>query len=429
MKKAFFSLMMVALLALTACSQSGGQANDSANTESFESLDQEPRQPTASPTSAPDTPLPTILTPEIVSESVLISTSPDARWKVEALLAHSYDPEGAFPGPMDYARLTVYRVDGSQKWTPYEQWFESGGVGGSFISKFYWSSEGHYLYFIHEGNSEPCGYPFTTNLRRVDLGDGSLSEIPLTGLRPGNISISPDAGRMAYPTEEGILVYDLASGSSRTIAYEWPEDISRVGGFAWSPDGKELAFTIEGFCDAPEASLPSFLGIISETGEVHTLTEQEFRLLLPDDSSNDSVSTAMFTLQYFLNYLNWGSSEGDFYQNAAVLYGGSYETLVEMNPEIAPKDHATLLRNACQANGFQCLHLREVLSTEAVVEENGAQEFRITVNLLNPDGSVFSLGPCCGEDPAGEPQTEFVFIVRQMEDGAFKVLNLPPYMP
>jgi len=51
--------------------------------------------------------------------------------------------------------------------------------------------------------------------------------------------------------------------------------------------------------------------------------------------------------------------------------------------------------------------------------------------VYNPasDGSPFELGPCCGADPAtSPPQTEFVFTV-EWQDGLFKVLELPVYLP
>jgi hypothetical protein len=148
--------------------------------------------------------------------------------------------------------------------------------------------------------------------------------------------------------------------------------------------------------------------------------------------STEPITIATRQLREFLNSLNWGDDnqlEMYNYERAAELYGGSYEILQTMNPDIDPNDHLTLLRNACESNGFQCLQLREVLSTNLETAADGLLTFIFTVNLVNLDGSLFSLGPCCGEDPSGEPQTEFIFTVKQVEGDVFKVLDLPPYMP
>ncbi|WP_191908848.1 TolB family protein [Larkinella humicola] len=55
-------------------------------------------------------------------------------------------------------------------------------------------------------------------------------------------SFSPDGKQLAYPsrTENGIIVYDLAAETSRTLPVA---DASRIGSVAWSPDGQWLAYT------------------------------------------------------------------------------------------------------------------------------------------------------------------------------------------
>jgi len=390
---------------------------------------------------------------------VFTSTSPDGLWKAEALLADPYNQRGTFVGDMDYARLAVHRVDGSLQWAPYEEWSPTG-LGDSYLSEFHWSADGRYLYFTHNGAADGCGNPFVTNLRRVDLQDGSLSEIPLTGLGLDVITISPDGDRMAYRTGEGILLYDLESGETRTLPYEWPEELDYlVSGYAWSPDGKELTFTLtQNFCGLYEDVQTSIRLIDLDSGEARTLTDRDSRLLhvtgwtepkrlqvidrdgqkyllavdsgtlLPDNTPPDPVTTATRVLNEYLNALYRGAFDSSGYERAAALYGGSYETLVEMNPGVDPNARLTLLGNACRENGFQCLPVREVLSAEAVPGARQANEIHVTVNLMNTDGSVFALGPCCGEE-AGEPQTEFVFTVRQMEGGEFQVLELPPFVP
>jgi hypothetical protein len=420
-----------------------------------------PASPTPAPATLTPTPSGPTPTPELGSMTVRVitSTSPDGEWKAEAILADPYNIHGTFVGEMDFARLTVFRADGSQSWVPYEEWSPTG-LGDSFLSSFYWSADGRYLYFSQDGNADGCGNPFTTNLRRVDLQDGSLSEIPLTGLGLDEITLSPEADRLAYRTEEGILLYNLETGESRRLPYDWPEGFDYlVGGYAWSPDGARLALTLtHNFCGPFEDVYTSIQLIDLDSSEVRTLTERDSRrlhvtgwpepkrlqvvdrdgkrytltvdsgTLQPDSATFDPLDTAVSVLNRFLGALNGGASEASRYEEAAAFYGGSYEPLVEMNPGVDPQAHATLFRNACRVNGFQCLPVREVLSVERVREARGAAEIRITVSLMNPDGSVFGLGPCCGEE-TGEPQTEFTFTVRQDEGGEFKVFDLPPYVP
>jgi len=194
-----------------------------------------------------------------------------------------------------------------------------------------------------------------------------------------------------------------------------------------STPAREPADTAPAPSPAPQESSSTWV-IDLESGAVRAPGAQDAWLPPAGGSPPDPAAEAARVLQGFLDRLSGGRTEASSYEWAAELYGGGYPTLVEINSEIDPADHAALLRNACEGNGHQCLRLREALSTEAVVGENGLREFRFTVTLLAPDGAAFSRGPCCGEE-AGDPEAGFVFTVRQMEDGAFKVFDLPPYVP
>jgi hypothetical protein len=114
------------------------------------------------------------------------------------------------------------------------------------------------------------------------------------------------------------------------------------------------------------------------------------------------------------------------YLAATDLFGGSYQILRDNNPDINPEDHASLFQAGCTYNGFVCN-----LVVKNFVDDNqlSATDFRFTVELQNPDTSLFVLGPCCGADPETEPPwTQFDFLVRKTEAG-FLVQDLPVYVP
>ena len=113
------------------------------------------------------------------------------------------------------------------------------------------------------------------------------------------------------------------------------------------------------------------------------------------------------------------------YDAAVQWYGGSYETLLGFNPQINPDDHSTLWRNGCQVNGLQCLTIRILTFNEL----NASGEYIFTVEFNTPEGELFVLPACCGENPATPPQFQLEYRVVQDGYGEFRVLDLPVYMP
>ena len=114
------------------------------------------------------------------------------------------------------------------------------------------------------------------------------------------------------------------------------------------------------------------------------------------------------------------------YAQAAEAYGGTYETMIDHNPSLDPADHAALFRNACVINGARCLEVRsaELLPTVA------AQEYRFEVEFQLEDDSVFVQGPCCGGSETDFPPiSAFTYTVSKGEDGRFRILYMPLYMP
>lgn len=149
-------------------------------------------------------------------------------------------------------------------------------------------------------------------------------------------------------------------------------------------------------------------------------TEPDSTVPLPGQTAPPE-SQAKIDLTNFFVYLNHGK-----FEQAAALYGGSYEELVYFNPDVDTQDKAGLLKNACEVNGFPCLQLYSYDLLEKTVE--GVYVF--SVSFRNADGSQFVLGPCCGADETQMPPVSaFTVRVRCGETYPCQVLDLPPYVP
>jgi len=136
-------------------------------------------------------------------------------------------------------------------------------------------------------------------------------------------------------------------------------------------------------------------------------------------AANDE-SAHNIVMQFF-NHLYAGR-----YEEAANLYGGDYQVLVDQNPETDPADHAALMKNACMYNGYQCLKIK----LAGIEYKPSPDEYVFGVQFQNEDGSVFVLGPCCGASETEQPPVSFFEIrVLKNAEGEFRVLDMPPYMP
>lgn len=130
---------------------------------------------------------------------------------------------------------------------------------------------------------------------------------------------------------------------------------------------------------------------------------------------------ALQALAAFLDHLHNGR-----YEEAAQLYGGTYEIMTDHNPSIDPSNHAALMKNACMINGVECLEVY----TAGPDRKISASEYNFKVEFMNADGTLFVRGPCCGGNETDfPPQSTFIFTVIKDSEGKFLVMNMPPYMP
>lgn len=112
------------------------------------------------------------------------------------------------------------------------------------------------------------------------------------------------------------------------------------------------------------------------------------------------------------------------YPRAAQLFGGSYEILAEYNPDVAPDNHAALWQRGCEQNGLQCLTIR----TTTFQELTTSGEYIFLAEFNSSDGSQFKIEACCGENPV-PAQYQFPYRIEKGNDGQFRVLDMPIYVP
>lgn len=130
-------------------------------------------------------------------------------------------------------------------------------------------------------------------------------------------------------------------------------------------------------------------------------------------------SLAMESLTQYFSYLHDG-----LYSEAARLYGGSYQELADLNSMIDPADYEALWENACKVNGFQCLYVESI----GPKSQNSPNEFTFLVGFMDDEGNTLRREACCG-DTSTTPQEVFELEVQKTQDGEFKVMDLPVYVP
>lgn len=140
---------------------------------------------------------------------------------------------------------------------------------------------------------------------------------------------------------------------------------------------------------------------------------------LPSD-----LEQAQQTLIDFFSLLKNGE-----YEEAVELFADDaetqfYETAQQNNSDVDPNDQAALMEAACTFQ-LRCMEILKVVSGERVSET----EFVFMVELANPDGTLFVLGPCCGADETEMPPvSQFEYRVEKA-GSEFLVHGSPVYVP
>jgi Tol biopolymer transport system component len=205
----------------------------------------------------------------LTNEEVMPAWSPNGKF-IAFIARHLPIPS---MGPNDYASLEVMAPDGSGRWSllPEDLLLRTRPK----ITSFEWSPagdallfpEGGHLYLVRSDGSglqdisgpvldsdvggaawRPDGAAVAVSLRDglylLDVSGYQLrgwTQVQ-SGLRPYDIKWSPDGSRLALNLAEGFAVINDDGSGLKTL----PEDFNNASGFAWSPDGDEIAYALIG---------------------------------------------------------------------------------------------------------------------------------------------------------------------------------------
>jgi hypothetical protein len=183
-----------------------------------------------------------------------------------------------------------------------------------------------------------------------------------------------------------------------------------------------IIFGLLGAACSPSTTIPPTQMSVNPTTDACKVSAEACKTFTPP-SSMDNMVLARAVLVAFFDALN-----GGWYAEAAAQYGGGYEELIDMNPDVDLNDHAALLERACTINGFQCLKVKEIVQQV----QDFPDTYTFTIEFMNTDGSLFVLGACCGASETDmPPQSRFDVVVRRLPQAgnSLRVQSLPVYVP
>jgi PBP1b-binding outer membrane lipoprotein LpoB len=125
------------------------------------------------------------------------------------------------------------------------------------------------------------------------------------------------------------------------------------------------------------------------------------------------IELAKLALTNFLSLLNQGH-----YEQALFYYGGDWENLIKLNPEITTGSKVKLLERYCQINGGICLK-PSIIRQEQIT----ANDYKFVVLFYKADEMLYLTAGCPCK---GGGKSEFEFSVKKIGVGQYLILDLPP---
>lgn len=210
--------------------------------------------PAVSPTSpATSTSTPTLQAVSTATQEIIVP-SPTATPKIVRWGSSSISPDQqwsasiyqSFDSGQHFMHLVVEKQDGSKKWILDKDRAGQRATGDQYPVPFYWSKDLQTLYFTYQGNQDGC-FSYMEGgkgLFGLDLATGTVKTI--LDVFASEMKLSPDESKLAFVDygDTGLKIFDLQSGSTIELERLYPDLPTGQYGIAWSPDSKQLVFTI-----------------------------------------------------------------------------------------------------------------------------------------------------------------------------------------
>jgi len=205
------------------------------------------------------------------------SISPDGKWTAQVQVAFPFDKNGVSTGNRYYVRLEVLKHDGSQHWLVLDRWAD-WGLGYTVPANLHWRNDSQRLYFSNEATADGCAvFGNKRGLFEVNLENGKVVE--LSNNTFGELQAAPDGLRIAILSEKVLSVRTLASGKTVETNLNFLRGDWQAGNLLWSPDEKNIAFTVlYKPCGPPESS--SIYRMNASTGEITSLITLDKRVFV-----------------------------------------------------------------------------------------------------------------------------------------------------
>lgn len=255
------------------------------------------------------------------------------------------------------------------------------------------------------------GAPFETS------PDFFVGAEPFLGFNPdGSFAIAGYVQEIESQMDHQVKYYN-ASGELLGTARQRPQTFYKD----WN---HHLAFGLDGsiyqLLSNPDHSVQILrLGFSAElppVSDIPVLTPTPLTVLQPSESAATDEEQARNALLAFFANLSTGN-----YAEAAIHFGGEVSEVVRAQ---MPGETIDAYRE--YLSGFLwCLPVTEISDVEQVSEN----EYIFYVVFMQPDGTRFEIGACCGGDPAATPPVwQFAYPVQKI-DGVWKVMREPLFTP